>query len=81
MATETVERRPYRQHVRAERAAATRTRILEAAAELLLARSYDEVTLALKVEISSISGTGFGGLPTFGMLMPHDSGRPARYCA
>ncbi len=26
----------------------------------------DEVSLALKVEISSISGTGFGGLPTFG---------------
>ncbi|HTM04785.1 MAG TPA: secretin N-terminal domain-containing protein [Vicinamibacterales bacterium] len=26
----------------------------------------DEVSLALKVEITSISGTGFGGLPTFG---------------
>jgi general secretion pathway protein D len=26
----------------------------------------DEVTLAVKLEISSISGTGFGGLPTFG---------------
>jgi len=26
----------------------------------------DEVTLALKVEVSSISGSGFGGLPTFG---------------
>ncbi|MDP2388743.1 MAG: hypothetical protein Q8N52_00335, partial [Acidobacteriota bacterium] len=26
----------------------------------------DAVTLALKVELSSISGTGFGGLPTFG---------------
>lgn len=26
----------------------------------------DDVSLALKVEISSISGTGFGGLPTFG---------------
>jgi general secretion pathway protein D len=26
----------------------------------------DEVSLALRVEISSISGTGFGGLPTFG---------------
>ena len=26
----------------------------------------DEVTLALKIAISSISGTGFGGLPTFG---------------
>jgi general secretion pathway protein D len=26
----------------------------------------DEVTLALKVSLSSISGTGFGGLPTFG---------------
>jgi general secretion pathway protein D len=26
----------------------------------------DEVTLALKIEVSSISGTGFGGLPTFG---------------
>jgi general secretion pathway protein D len=26
----------------------------------------DDVTLALKVELSSISGTGFGGLPTFG---------------
>ena len=25
----------------------------------------DEVTLALKVEVQSISGTGFGGLPTF----------------
>lgn len=25
----------------------------------------DEVSLALKVEVSSISGTGFGGLPTF----------------
>jgi general secretion pathway protein D len=26
----------------------------------------DEVSLALKVEVSAISGTGFGGLPTFG---------------
>lgn len=26
----------------------------------------DDVTLALKVSVSSISGTGFGGLPTFG---------------
>jgi general secretion pathway protein D len=26
----------------------------------------DDVSLALKVEISSLSGTGFGGLPTFG---------------
>jgi general secretion pathway protein D len=26
----------------------------------------DQVTLALKIAISSISGTGFGGLPTFG---------------
>ncbi len=26
----------------------------------------DDVTLALKVEVSSISGTGYGGLPTFG---------------
>lgn len=26
----------------------------------------DEVSLALSVEVSSISGTGFGGLPTFG---------------
>src|SRR5688572_6338146 len=26
----------------------------------------DDVTLAMKLEISSISGTGFGGLPTFG---------------
>ena len=26
----------------------------------------DEVTLAVKVAVSSISGTGFGGLPTFG---------------
>jgi general secretion pathway protein D len=26
----------------------------------------DEVSLALRVEISSIAGTGFGGLPTFG---------------
>jgi general secretion pathway protein D len=26
----------------------------------------DDVSLALKVDISSISGTGFGGLPTFG---------------
>ncbi|HEX7085118.1 MAG TPA: secretin N-terminal domain-containing protein [Vicinamibacterales bacterium] len=26
----------------------------------------DEVSLALKVEVSSVSGTGFGGLPTFG---------------
>jgi general secretion pathway protein D len=26
----------------------------------------DEVSLALKVSVSSISGTGFGGLPTFG---------------
>ena len=26
----------------------------------------DEVTLALKILVSSISGTGFGGLPTFG---------------
>jgi general secretion pathway protein D len=26
----------------------------------------DEVSLALKIEISNISGTGFGGLPTFG---------------
>jgi general secretion pathway protein D len=26
----------------------------------------DEVTLAVKIQVSSISGTGFGGLPTFG---------------
>ena len=26
----------------------------------------DDVSLALKVEVSSVSGTGFGGLPTFG---------------
>jgi general secretion pathway protein D len=26
----------------------------------------DDVSLALKVEVSSISGTGYGGLPTFG---------------
>ena len=26
----------------------------------------DDVSLALKIELSSISGTGFGGLPTFG---------------
>jgi general secretion pathway protein D len=26
----------------------------------------DEVSLALKIDVSSISGTGFGGLPTFG---------------
>jgi general secretion pathway protein D len=26
----------------------------------------DEVSLALKVEVSAISGSGFGGLPTFG---------------
>jgi general secretion pathway protein D len=26
----------------------------------------DEVSLTLKIEVSSISGTGFGGLPTFG---------------
>jgi general secretion pathway protein D len=26
----------------------------------------DDVTLAIKVELSAISGTGFGGLPTFG---------------
>jgi general secretion pathway protein D len=26
----------------------------------------DDVSLALKVEVSNISGTGFGGLPTFG---------------
>jgi general secretion pathway protein D len=26
----------------------------------------DEVTLALRIEVSSISGAGFGGLPTFG---------------
>jgi general secretion pathway protein D len=26
----------------------------------------DEVSLALKVEVSSVSGTGYGGLPTFG---------------
>ena len=26
----------------------------------------DDVSLALKVDISSISGTGYGGLPTFG---------------
>jgi general secretion pathway protein D len=26
----------------------------------------DEVSLALKIEVSSIAGTGFGGLPTFG---------------
>lgn len=26
----------------------------------------DEVSLAIRVEVSSISGTGFGGLPTFG---------------
>ena len=26
----------------------------------------DDVTLALKIAVQSISGTGFGGLPTFG---------------
>jgi general secretion pathway protein D len=26
----------------------------------------DEVSLALKIEVSNISGAGFGGLPTFG---------------
>src|SRR5206468_9993880 len=26
----------------------------------------DDVTLALKIAVTSISGTGFGGLPTFG---------------
>ena len=26
----------------------------------------DEVSLAVKIQVSSISGTGFGGLPTFG---------------
>ena len=26
----------------------------------------DDVSLALKIEVSSLSGTGFGGLPTFG---------------
>src|SRR5204863_3061666 len=26
----------------------------------------DDVTLAIRVQVSSISGTGFGGLPTFG---------------
>jgi general secretion pathway protein D len=26
----------------------------------------DDVTMGLKVEVSNISGTGFGGLPTFG---------------
>ena len=26
----------------------------------------DEVSLVLKIEVSSISGAGFGGLPTFG---------------
>ncbi len=26
----------------------------------------DDVTMALKLEVSSVSGTGFGGLPTFG---------------
>jgi general secretion pathway protein D len=26
----------------------------------------DDVTLALKIEVSSVSGTGYGGLPTFG---------------
>ena len=26
----------------------------------------DEVSLALKIELSNISGTGYGGLPTFG---------------
>ncbi len=26
----------------------------------------DDVSLAVKIEVSSISGTGFGGLPTFG---------------
>jgi hypothetical protein len=33
----------------------------------------DDVTRALKVEVSSISGVGFGGLPTFGnrQIMTH----------
>jgi general secretion pathway protein D len=30
------------------------------------AHHNDEVSLALRVEVSSVSGTGFGGLPTFG---------------
>ena len=30
------------------------------------AHHNDDVTLALRVEVSNISGTGFGGLPTFG---------------
>ena len=32
----------------------------------------DDVSLALKVEVSSISGTGFGGLPTFGNRSVND---------
>ncbi|MCW3001466.1 MAG: transcriptional regulator, TetR family [Conexibacter sp.] len=40
------ERRPYRQTARAQAAAATRERILDAATEQFLQRYYDEVTLA-----------------------------------
>ncbi len=36
----------------------------------------DDVSLALKVEISSISGTGYGGLPTFGNRSVHDGHPP-----
>ena len=57
--------RPYRMENRAAAAAATRTRILEATIEQLLARWYDEVTIASIAAAAGVSGqtvlNHFGG--------------------
>ena len=49
------ERRPYRMTARAEAAAATRSRILDAAVEQFLTRWYDEVTLAGVARAAGVS--------------------------
>jgi AcrR family transcriptional regulator len=49
------ERRPYRMQARAEAAAATRERILDAATPLFLERWYDEVTLQQVARAAAVS--------------------------
>jgi AcrR family transcriptional regulator len=44
--TETVKTRPYRSQVRAEKAAATRRAVLDAARDLMVAKGYDATTVA-----------------------------------
>src|SRR4051812_14923428 len=47
--------RPYRMQARAAATEATRERILDVALELLLARWYDEVTMAAVAEAAGVS--------------------------